>query len=161
MYLKSLYYALLTILGVATSVLVGCGTIGADSAASRINVEFEDSVQSLQRGDQVYMLGLPVGEVGKPFLRNNRATVPVSLADSRVFGEHDQVFFFIAPDQAKPGHHCLNAVIHPVTAEAGKPRFRGFASKMGLDLQMGTDRVKSWWKGVEQDLTWQEGGHAR
>jgi hypothetical protein len=93
MYLKRPLYALLSIVGVATSVLVGRGLMGADSPASRINVEFEAGQPGLQRGDQEYILGLPVGEVGKPLLRSNRAIVPVLLAaNNNVLGEHGQVF---------------------------------------------------------------------
>ena len=41
----------------------GCGPV---NSTSRFNVEFADSVQGLQEGDQVYLFGVAVGETGEP-----------------------------------------------------------------------------------------------
>jgi hypothetical protein len=42
-----------------------------------MTVEFQDAVQGLHEGDQVYLLGLPIGTVGNPSVLGNRAIVPV------------------------------------------------------------------------------------
>lgn len=132
---------LLSVLGATT--FVGCSLV---PSTQRINVEFEESMQGIQRGDQVYLFGLPVGEVGTPFIFHGRAIVPVSLGNSSVFAQNSQVLFFIAPDQTKPGRQCLVAIVYSVPVEAGQPRFRGFASKTKVVLQMGTEKAESWWK---------------
>ena len=114
--------------------------------APRVNVEFEGGVQGLQRGDQVYMFGVSIGETGDPFVAGNRAIVPVVLKSGSTFDQNAQVLFFIAADQARPTHQCLIARIHSVPAEAGRPRFRGFASELNLNVQMGAEQLEWWWK---------------
>ena len=44
--------------------LAACGPL---NTTSTINVEFKDSVQGMRQGDQVYLLGVPIGEAGTPF----------------------------------------------------------------------------------------------
>ena len=135
---------------VAVVVLAGAGLLLAGCAslktASTIDVEFEDSVQGLHKGDQVYLLGLPVGETGTPFVVNNRAIVPVVLQDTRAFDQTSQVLFLLVPDEARLGRECLVAYVHQVPAQPGQPRFRGFTSKLKLNLQMGSEKIESWWK---------------
>jgi hypothetical protein len=141
----SVHYTLSGFLVIIISSLCGCAAVGS---AQNANIEFEDSVEGLQKGDQVYLLGLPIGEIGQPFILRNRAMVPLSLRDADVFGQSSQVFFYIAPDQSKPGRHCLNTIIHSLPANAGKPRFRGFESKTRLDLQLRVEVMQSWWKSL-------------
>jgi hypothetical protein len=111
-----------------------------------IDVEFQNSAQGLRKGDQVYLLGVPVGEAGTPYAVNNRAHVPVVLPDPRVFDQTSQVFFLLAPDEAKPGRQCLVAYVNDIPAGRGETRFRGFTSKVALNLEMGTRRAESWWR---------------
>ena len=125
--------------------MAGCGPA---AFGPRLQVEFEGSVRGLQKGDQVYLLGVPVGEISEPFILNGRVIVPVSLQDSKVFGQNSQVLFYIAPDETKPGRQCLVATIHSLPAEAGKPRFRGFASKAKAIVQMSAEKAESWWKSL-------------
>ncbi len=125
--------------------LVGCASL---RLTSTINVEFQESVQGLREGDRVYLLGLPIGEVDNTLVVNNHAVVPVVLQDTRTFDPNSQVLFLVAPDNTRPGHYCLVAFVHPLPAEAGQPRFRGFTSKVKLDLQMGRERIESWWRSI-------------
>ncbi len=125
--------------------LAGCSPLKDDSL---INVQFDESVQGLQRGDQVYFLGVPIGEVKAPFVLNGRVVVPVSLRDRTVFGSNTRVYFFVAPESKQPGRQSLIAVINPLTTVSGRPRFRGFASRMSLDIEMGVERAEAWWKNL-------------
>ena len=133
-------------------VLIGAGLLLAGCASLRtpttIEVEFQDSVQGLHKGDQVYLLGLPIGEAGNPFVVNNRAIVPVVLQDTRAFDQTSQVLFLLVPDEATPGRECLIAYVHQLPAEPGQPRFRGFTSRVKLNLQMGSESIGSWWKSL-------------
>jgi hypothetical protein len=125
--------------------LVGCAPL---RKASTINVEFQDSVQGLHKGDQVYLLGLVIGEAENPFALNNRAIVPVVLQDTHVFDQTSQVLFLLVPDQGRPGRQCLVAYLDQLPAEPGQPRFRGFTSRVKLNLQMGSESIGSWWKSL-------------
>ena len=136
---------LLSIVAAVSSILMGCGTV---RSPPHIAVEFEDSVQGLQNGDQVYVLGLPVGEVGKPFIQSGRAIVPVSLREGSAFEKNNRVSFFIAPDQMRIGRQCLVGTIDILPVEVGKPKYRGFSSKTKLTLQMGAEKAQSWWNGL-------------
>ncbi len=137
--------ALVVVILGAAAATTGCSSLKDES---HINVEYEESIQGLQRGDLVFLLGLPVGEVKKPFVSNGKVIVPVSLRDATVFGANSKVYFFLAPDDGKPGHQSLNAIIHPLPAGPGKPRFRGFTSRLKLNIQMASERVDSWWRNL-------------
>jgi hypothetical protein len=114
-------------LKVSVAVLIGAGLLLAGCAslrtASTIEVEFQDSVQGLHKGDPVYLLGVQIGVAENPFVGNGRAIVPVVLQDMHVFDQTSQVLFLLAPDQARLGQDCLVAYIHQVPAEPGQPRF--------------------------------------
>lgn len=129
-------------------VLVSTGCDSIRSSPS-MNVEFEDSILGLQKGDQVYLLGVPVAEVGPASIVNGKAFVPVSLRDDAIFRPDQQVLFYVASDQQKPGRRCLVAVIHSLPAAAGKPRFRGFGSKTAMMLRMSAEKAESWWKELD------------
>jgi hypothetical protein len=145
MKLEILKPALVVVLLGAAAATTGCSSLKDESY---INVEFEESIQGLQRGDLVFLLGLPVGEVKTPYVLSGKVIVPVSLRDATVFGPSSKVYFYLAPDDGKLGRQSLNAVIHPLPAEPGKPRFRGFTSKLKLNIQIGSERVGSWWKNL-------------
>jgi hypothetical protein len=102
----------------------------------------------LHKGDPVYLLGVRIGVAENPFIGNGRAIVPVVLQDMHVFDQTSQVLFLLAPDQARPGQQCLEAYVHQVPTEPGQPRFRGFTSKIKLDLQMRGENIESWWKNL-------------
>lgn len=126
-------------------VSAGCDSI---TSGPNANIEFEDSILGIQKGDQVYLLGAPVAEVGRASIVNGKAFVSVSLRDDNIFRPDQQVLFYIASDQQKPGRRCLVAVIHSLPAAAGKPRFRGFGSKTEMMLRMTAEKAESWWKGL-------------
>jgi hypothetical protein len=54
----------------------------------------------------------------------------------------------MAPDPVVSSRQSLVAVIHSLTVEKDKPRFRGFSSKTKLMLQMGAEKAESWWNSL-------------
>ena len=139
------FQLLFAVISFCGSVLLmdGCGSL---RYASSINVDFEDNVNGLQKGDQVYMLGLLIGETGKPIITDSHAIIPVMLRDKDVFDQDSQVLFLMIPDQSRPGRQCLVAQVHRVPPETGKPKFRGFTSTIKLNLEMQAEKIQSWWK---------------
>jgi len=113
----------------ASILMMGCGPI---RSASTVNVQFDDSVQGLQRGDNVYLFGVPVGVIEAPTIVNGRPNVPLVLRDINVFGQDGQVLFYIDSDATRPGRQALVAVIHSMPAAPDRPRFRGFSSTSGI-----------------------------
>ncbi len=125
--------------------MTGCGPV---RSSAHIDVEFDDSVQGLKKGDQVYLLGVAVGQIDDPSIVNGRPIVPVSLREDGVFGQDSQVLFYIAADAARPGQQSLVGIIHSLPLQQGKPRFRGFSSKSKVMLQIGAEKAQSWWNSL-------------